>query len=352
MRFVPPLLPAALLAAAALGCDGDEPSPAPDAAPPPLVAALEAELQPVDGLGPALLGVWGAADDAVYFAGGTTAPEGGALYRFDGAGITPELTPPGPLLWWVWGADAEHVWACGEAGRILRRTADGWVAEDTGLDEKAVLWGLWGSGPTDLWAVGGSVRRGGPKGVLLRSGGDGVWRAVEDPALPELNLYKVWGSGPSDVWLVGEGTTTVRFDGANFTRTDLGERDLLFTVHGRPGGPLLAVGGVGSGLIYAHGPDGWMAEDAAGAIGLNGVAVRADGLALASGARGALVLRDLDGHWFRLRPTAADTVGARTLHAVWHAPSGTTWTVGGDLSDARDGIILTDRTPLPELIDP
>ncbi len=350
MRTRPALLAlGSLLALAA--CD-DDTDPAPDAAPPPLAATLEAGLAAVDGLEPALLGVWGAAADAVWFAGGTAEPEGGALYRFDGARVAPEPAPPGPLLWWVWGADAERVWACGEGGRVLRRGADGWVAEETGLDEKAVLWGLWGSGPDDLWAVGGSVRRGGPKGVVLRSAGDGVWTRVDDPALPaELNLYKAWGSGPDDVWLVGEGTVTVHWDGVGFTRADLGQRDLLFTVHGRAGGPVIAVGGVGSGLVYALGAGGWVAEDPAGVIGLNGVAVRPDGLALASGARGALVLRDLAGRWFRLRPQP-DAVGARTLHAVWHGPDDSTWAVGGDLSAVADGVILTDRRPLPRLAEP
>lgn len=339
---------------ALLGCDDDDPVVEPDAAPPAEVGALESALRPVDAaLDPALLGVWGAADDAVWFAGGTPEPDGGALLRFDGSVISPEAIPEGPMLWWVWGADGERVWACGEGGRIIARTADGWVDEPTGLDEKAVLWGLWGSGPNDLWAVGGSVRRNGPKGLLMRSTGDGVWTRVDDPSLPaDLNLYKVWGSGPDDVWLVGEGTVTVHWDGAAFRRVDLGVRDLLFTVHGRADGPILAVGGAGSGLIYALEGDTWRAEVPDGTIGLNGVFVTDEGTALATGLRGAVLFRDAGARWHRLRLDAAATIGQRTLHAAWRSPGGQTWTVGGDLTQGIDGIIVTDRSPTPAMGNP
>jgi hypothetical protein len=329
------------LALAAAGCDDGEPTPAPDASLPPLPSMTIA----VDGLGAALFGVWGAHDDAVWFVGGAEGPEGGVIFRSDGAQVRAVTAPPGPRLWWIWGASAAQQWACGEAGRILARRDDSWVEEPTGLDEKAVLWGLWGSGPDDLWAVGGSVRRGGPKGLVLRSRGDGVWRPVADPALPDdLNIYKVWGTGPDDVHLVGEGGLTLHWDGARFERHDVGVRDLLFTVHGAAAGPVLAVGGLSRGLAFRRDSAGWLPDELEGAAPLNGVFVRPDGTALAVGGRGAILARGAAGGWSRGTIAGAES---RTLHALWVGDH--IWAVGGDLTAGTDGLIVTDRDPPPSL---
>lgn len=290
-------------------------------------------------LTPALLGVWGT-PSASWVVGGTTADDGGYLARLADGEVVPEPIPPVPQLWWIWGAGPDRLWACGEQGRILARRDGAWTEEPTGLDEKAVLWGIWGSSPTDLWAVGGSIRNGGPRGVVLRSTGDGIWRRVDDSALPaDLNLYKVWGAGPDDVHIVGEGGAALHYDGVRFTRHDVGVRDILFTVHGRAGGPVLAVGGLARGLVYRWTGDGWVADGPSGAPSLNGVFVRADGSALVSGARGTLFFRTAGGAWQRLEGPSA--VGARTLHAVWAEPD--LLAVGGDLVALTDGVIVTGR---------
>ncbi len=331
-----------LLIAVAACDDTDDETPAPDAGVPLTLAVVPGELDA------ALFGVWGAAPDAVWVVGGTSAPDGGLVLRFDGDALRPEVTPPGPRLWWVWGADAERVWAVGEQGRILARRDGAWTEEPSGLDEKAVLWGVWGSGPTDLWAVGGSIRPGGPKGVVLRSTGDGVWTRVDDPALPaDLSLYKAWGApGAPGPIIVGEGGVTLRWDGAAFTRRDVGVLDLLFTVHGAPDGPTLAVGGLTGGLIFRRADDRWVDESVAGAPPLNGVFVGDDGAALVVGARGVLLHRSAAGAWAR---AALEGARGRTLHAAWRDAAGATWTVGGDLTASVDGLIATDRAPLPRL---
>lgn len=345
---------AALLAALLIGCDDDIATPRP-----PEAAALEAALRVVDADFPgALLGVGGAGDD-VWFVGGA---ETGTVHHLAGDTLRAESIPDGPRLWWVapTGEPGGAI-AGGEGGRILRRVGGVWVADTLALGgpdeaeqlDKAVIWGTFAAAPGDLWAVGGSVRRGGPKGLVLRSTGDGAWRRVEDPALPTLNLYKLWGPAPDDLWIVGEGRVVLRWDGAAFTRHDVGTRDLLLTVHGQ-GEDAVAVGtGSEGGLLYRLDPatGGWRDVAPAGAPNLNGVFVRADGFVTAVGERGAVLLGDPAGRWHRLAPAAADAIGARTLHAVYEAPEGTIWSVGGDLTAGTNGLIVTTRPagPLVEM---
>ena len=104
--------------------------------------------------------------------GGDGDEDGGRILHLEGNVIRAEETPRGPTLWWVAGADAEHLYAVGDAGRILRRHSGEWRAESSNLDDLSVLYGVWSASPTDVWAVGGSVRRGGPKAVVLRSNGE------------------------------------------------------------------------------------------------------------------------------------------------------------------------------------
>jgi hypothetical protein len=362
MRTASPLSLLALLAfTAPAGCDPDPSSPLR----PPEAAALEAGLRVVDHPLPgALLGVGGAGDD-VWFVGGG---ESGTVFHLDLRAMRPEVIPAGPRLWWV-AATGEPGGAVagGEGGRILRRVAGAWVAdavvvgdggpEEAELIDKAVIWGTFVVAPGDWWAVGGSVRRGGPKGLVLRSSGDGHWRRVRDAALPELNLYKVWGAAADDLWIVGEGRVVLHFDGARFTRHDVGERDLLFTVHGAmpstsdDAAPVAVGTGSEGGLLFRYDPAAarWRDVAPAGTPNLNGVFVRPDGLVTVVGERGAVLLGDRAGRWHRLDLIAADAIGARTLHAVYQSPDGTTWAVGGDLTAGTDGLILTTRPTDPPL---
>ena len=297
----------------------------------------------------AWLSVWGAADDAVYVVGGSTTS--GAALRYDGENLQPVALPEGAALWWVWGADAEHVWAVGEAGRILR-LAPAPADEPSALDDRAILFGIWGSGPDDLWAVGGANERGGPKGIVLRSTGDGGWRRVLDPVLPiedpddplvGLNLYKVWGRSAHDVTLVGEGGAIVHWDGARFTRQDLAPPAVLFTVAG-DAPRRFAVGGLSAGSLATDGVDGWGRPPATALPALNGVAVEASGAAWITGDRGFIgrfepepsgaPAATLTGRWCRQTPDPAEA--GHIYHAVWAGPS-RTWFVGGDLANRVEG---------------
>lgn len=327
----------------AIGCDDAPPDPPPD---PPIIDGLIS----VAETEPAWLGVWG--DGATIFAAGGTADRG-RIARIEGDALTYEATPDGPHLWWIFGADGDHLWAVGADGRILRRGADAtWAAEASDAPPNTVLWGVWGSSATDLWAVGGTDRPSGPRGVVLRSAGDGQWTRVIDPALPledpadefaGLNIYKVWGTGPDDVHLVGEGGLALHWDGARFSQLDTDTREILFTVHGRAGGPILAVGGLSGSVVRRFDGEAWIDDGAPAAVPLNGVFVRPDGSAWVSGARGLLMRRSPEGTWARANPTAESGLGDRTLHALWAEDA--IWSVGGDLTALRDGVIATTQRP-------
>ncbi len=331
-----------------LGACGAEPV----AEPPADAGAVDADaarrLRLVEG-GPSalVLGVWADPAGRAWFAGGEPGPWGRLLAYTDGDVVRRAEAPPGPGLWWVFGVDAERVWACGEEGRVLAGRGGRFVEEATGLGDDAVLWGLWGSGADDLWAVGGGRAADAPRGLLLRSSGDGRWSRVEDPSLPtDANLFKVWGSAADDVHIVGERGVALHWDGRALRRVDVPAPDLLFTVHGRRGGPVLAVGGAASGVAYAWREGAWRAEILPERTpGLNGVFVREDGTAVVSGASGALLRRDARGTWSTLDPDRL--AGRDTLHAVFD--EGTLWAVGGDLLRLDHGLILTDRDPTPTL---
>ncbi|MFN3200300.1 MAG: DUF4215 domain-containing protein [Bradymonadia bacterium] len=297
--------------------------------------------------GPLLLGVWhdGA---SIWLAGGRSGDTGGVLLT-GGDTLTQAPIPPGPPLWWVWGT-GEQRFASGEGGRIVRFDGARWLAEPTGLPDMAVLWGIWGSGPEDLWAVGGSPRPDGPKGVILRSTGDGQWERVDHPALPTTsNLYKVWGTGPNDVHIVGEAGVALHWDGADYRRIDTGTDAILFTVHGQPEGPIFAVGGTASGVALQWSGDRWIdAGLPEGLPPLNGVFVAEDGVVYVTGQRNRIARRDLEGEWstvmFDGRRESADT-----LHAVWGRAPGEIWVVGGDFFGGNGGVLITDRAPRPTL---
>jgi len=342
-------LSVALSALVFAGLPACEPSPPSerggDAAAPPTDSGHPATWSPVVGpLPPIILSAWGPDADTVYFAGGLSGATGGVVARWRRGGpIALEAIPPGRPLWWVFGAGPAHVWAVGEGGRILRREANAWREETVALDDRAQLWGGFAVSPTDLWAVGGSVRRGGPKGLVLRSQGDGQWTRVEDTALPtDANLYKVWAASAEDVHVVGENGLALHFDGTTLRRVSTPTRDLLFTVHGQPGGLVLAVGGTIQGVALRWTPDGWVDDRPPMTQPLNGVYVRPDGTALASGARGVLLERDTLGRW---SPVAVAIEPSVTLHAVFAGAAA--WAVGGALDRGEGGYIATTEAPPP-----
>jgi len=155
----------------------------------------------------------------------------------------------------------------------------------------------------------------------------------------------VWGRADNDVFFVGEAGVILHWDGAAFTREKSGIESLLFTVHGGPNGPVLAVGGTTDGVILRWSDSGWLREATPENIPpLSGIFVRPDGTAVAVGDRGTVLMRDSAGQWIRRRDEVLRGASSATLHAASYQRS--LWAVGGDFSTGQDGIILSEGTPV------
>lgn len=318
---------------------------------PDMSRGTDAGLGPLETVevAPVVLAAWDSGE-RLYFAGGAPGPAGGLLAYTDDGVLRRADVPPGPALWWVWGSSDDRVWACGSGGRVVALRDGVWVEEPTGLPESTVLWGLWGSGPRNLWAVGGSPRPDGPKGIVLRSQGDGVWYRVEDGSLPtDVNLFKVWGAGRDAVHIVGERGVAVLYEPSGFHRVHTGVDDQLTTVHGAPGGSVYAVGGLRVGVALRWSGAAWVDVSPPDAPPLSGVYVRADGVVLAVG-RGAVFSRAGDDSVWHREPLdpGLERFGFHAVHAA-RKP----WIVGGRLELGRDGVILTPApAPVPALGPP
>jgi hypothetical protein len=111
------------------------------------------------GVNVVLFGVWGAATNDVWAAGGNddgTMPRT-ALMHHDGVTWTSVDLPPeanGRTLYKVWGAAADDVWACGQAGLVMHYDGAAWSVVPS--DTFEALFTIHGASPTI--AVGGAVQ--------------------------------------------------------------------------------------------------------------------------------------------------------------------------------------------------
>jgi hypothetical protein len=101
---------------------------------------------------------------------------------------------------------------------------------ETGTD--ATLYGVWGASDDELWAVGGYVfpRTGEPTLVRLTPTGGEVVANLPTEALGQGTFFKVWGTAKDDVWVIGEMGRIVHYDGATWSRVDLGATPRLVTI--------------------------------------------------------------------------------------------------------------------------
>ncbi len=285
----------------------------------------------------ALLSVFQVDQSLAFVAGGGVGPNAGVIYRWDGAELTPEVIPAGPALWWVWGAPNGTLWACGDKGRILKRTPDGvWHAETTPIDENTILYGIWGDEDGHLWAVGGSYRRTGEQNIILTSSGDGSWaRLVLEDIPTDFTFFKVWGKNPT--WIVGDLGWVLKLSGNEQTFIQTPAKHVLFTVHGY-GTDVFAVGGQTTGQIYGLKDANVIREQVGGVGVLNGIYVREDGWRVAAGEGGQVLVSSNDSQWAHgiLFP---DRLTQRTIHGV--SSRGRTLFVGGDLRRMSHGFLIS-----------
>lgn len=96
-----------------------------------------------------LYGLWcsSSARDVYVVGGGGFA----ARSRDGGATWTEEATPAKKDLFSVWGASPDVLWAVGDGGAIVRRTASGWSMDTSPTTQQVQA--VWGRSSSDVWAV-------------------------------------------------------------------------------------------------------------------------------------------------------------------------------------------------------
>ena len=276
----------------------------------------------------ALLSVWGPAPDEVYAVGGqlvSPSESSGVLFRFDGAAWTEQPLPADtPMLHWVFGVDGE-LWTVGREGTALRRAGDTWTAEATGVS--TILWGIWGARKDALWAVGGDGVDDEP--VLIHWDG-ATWTPVALPPTGDSGgLFKIWGSGPDDITAVGDRGLALHHDGASWTVQATGDLADLISVWGRGPGEHLAVGGRANARVARWDGAAWTGETLP-LPGLSGVWMDPSGAATLVGTQGTIAELPAGS----LEPTPQPSPTLLLLHAVFGFADGTRFAVGGSLAGA------------------
>jgi hypothetical protein len=279
----------------------------------------------------ALISVWGEGDGDVWVAGSDPGDGNGAmLLRYDGERWVRLATGVERDLWWIHGFGGGPVFAGGSSGVIVR-IEGATVRIEATPRHSGTVFGLWGAEPDDVWAVGGDTF--GRDGTLLWRY-DGVAFREVDVAPIDLSrigaIFKVWGTARDDVWFIGTDGFAMHYDGETFESIPTGSEDPFFTVHVSPGPRhvVAAVGGYDLGLLIEHDGEGFAsAALPQGVRQLFGVCMTGDEEGYAVGAD-ARVLRRSAGGWAD-EATGLDTVAP--LHAVWVAPSGSVFAVGGDV---------------------
>lgn len=295
----------------------------------------------------ALMSVWaGAADDV--WAVGADSGDGSTVLHYDGESWQRIETGTSGDLWWVHGFASGPIFTGGEDGQILRidRDGGGEVITPIPTPGTGIVFGIWGASPDDVWAVGGN--QGGTSGAFAWRL-DGAEFSLAEGFPTELEstdaVWKVFGRSATDVCMVGTNGTVLRYDGASITAEDAGASVSLFTVSGNAD-RLIAVGGFGVGAVLENDGSGWVDTSPEGAPLLIGVAATADD-AYAVGVDGVVYRRGDDGAWV-LEPTGSSAF--LPLHAAYIDPDGGVWAVGGQvLSEPLvSGYMIHRGAPVPE----
>ncbi len=317
----------ALLTIAALGACGD------DAAEAPFVAVVEAQPS-------ALLGVWGSSATDVWAVGGDPRTGTGPLVlHYDGTTWTKlDAGVRNVDLWWVHGFAGGPVFMSGSKGTILR--FENGTFQTMTTPGTSIVFGMWGASADDVWAVGGNFSGG---GFAWHYDGT-AWTAnagVPADIASMGTLWKVNGRSSTDLWISGTSGATLHWDGTAFERTDIPVEAPLLSIAGNAD-YFVTAGGAFDGVLYENDGSGWKASVPTGGPRLVGAAVSSTD-AYVVGESGA-VLRRTDDGWVSQTPRATN----ENLHAVWIDPDGGVWAVGGqyETPPMTDGVVIHKGEPL------
>ncbi len=267
----------------------------------------------------ALLAIWGTSTSDVWVTGGRSELAGApTLLHLDGTTWSRVDTGQHGLdLWWVFGFDGGDVFFTGSGGTILRyRNA---AFERMTTPRSGIIFGLWGAAPDDLWAVG---KGDDGHGIVWRYDGATWHDAAMPPALPALVL-KVHGQRADDVWISCADGVALHWDGAALTRMPTGVTSSLFSIVTTPD-LVVAVGGdTGAGEIVEYEGAGWTTQPSLITVAWRGAAAGAHKV-YAVGEAGTVGQRTSTGWSLLDRP-----VTNVNFHAAWVDQRGELWGVGG-----------------------
>ncbi len=297
------------------------------------------------GLDGGLVGVWAPAADDVWTVGAD--PDDGMgsyVYHFDGTEWTRLENDIEGNLWWVHGDDVGNVWFIGEAGRIARYHPDeGFETLDS--PDEVNLFGAMAWGEDDVWACGGNNLSLNEKQVLWHYDGN-KWDTPVDfdnPRETDAVLTKIFGTSPDEFWVIGGPDEGLHYKNGDWSVIDMGTSEYLTTIHGNED-LLIASGGETRGLVVENDGSGFKEVDIGDVQPLNGVAVHADGRAVASGWYGSLHVRDIEGNW---SPVEEVEIRSQVFHSVAVSPGGDIYAAGAlfGVVDIYDGVLLKGRLP-------
>ncbi len=290
-----------------------------------------------------LLSAWGPDEKDVFVAGGGlgNGATGVLLHLRGGRWVVRDVGVP-DTFWWIFGFAADDVFLVGERGMAYH--FDGAALERMPTPTTATLYGIWGATRDEMWAVGGSPQANGPNDVILRYDGSS-WTLVPPQEALGLAYFKVWGTARDDAYIVGQNGVVLRYDGSAWSRQATPARATLLTVFGRGPGDVFAVGGPPATFIRFDGA-AWSNVELPGlASGLTGVSANRRGDLFVDGLAGTK-WRLAEGRWTDF----SDDPPGQDLHAVWAAPDGSAFAVGGNFVAAggpgmvRKGVIATFGT--------
>jgi hypothetical protein len=291
----------------------------------------------------ALLSVAGRAGDDVYAVGAD--PDlgfGPLVLHYDGTAWNRLDTSATGDLWWISVAPIDGAfYLAGEGGLILQYdlAAETFTRHTTPGDE--LLFGIWGAAANDLWAVGGDLDDEDRGGVIWRFDGS-TWTAqdlsgVRPEGIP--TLFKVWGRAADDVYAVGRLGVILHFDGTAWSQVPSGSIRPLFTVHG-DATRTAAVGGFVDGVILEQGGAAFANVARPGTPQMNGVFFPARGAPIAVGVETAVAARAAGGWEVQETGLSEQFPRPRDFHATWIDPEGGIWAVGGELVELTDGVLV------------
>ncbi len=294
-----------------------------------------------------LIGVWAPGDDDVWAVGAD--PDdgmGGYVFHYDG--LTWERMDTGTTgdFWWVHGDGSGRVWMVGMEGLIVR------YEPETGFTqiqspEEVNLFGAFAFAEDDVFACGGNNVSTSQKQVLWHFDGES-WdlpQGFVNDRDTDTVLTKMFARTSDELWAVGGPDQGLHMKDDVWEVLDMGTDTHLTTVHGNSD-LLIAAGGLGRGGIVEDAGDGFVEVDIGDIQPLNGVAVHADGRAVASGWFGTLLTRDIDGNWELVEEV---DIRDQVFHSVSVSPGGHVYAAGAifGLISVYDGILLRGELPTP-----